>query len=289
MTIVTPPAPPAPPVPGPQTPPPAGPTGPSSAARVVAILAIVVGGLVVVGTVASAVVSTAAAASTQTSTRTLPVDGVEDLDLDLAAGDLRVEFADVQDAQLEVTSSYGADRWTLRRDGSELVVASPDWRTGWFGNWFGSNGTAVLRLPQQLAGLDADLDVSAGDLDVAGDFADLELTVGAGRLEVRGSADDLSADISAGRADLDIADARSADLHVSAGQLVTTLTGRQPEEITLDVSAGALELAVPQGEYRVTSDVSAGSFDNRIGSTPSASSTVDVTVSAGSAELRAGR
>ena len=288
MTTVTPPAPPAPPTPGPQTPPPTGPTGPSSAARVVSTLAIVVGGIVVVGAVTSAVVSTTAAASTQTSTRTLAVDGVEDLDLDLAAGDLRVEFADIQDAELEVTSSFGADRWTLRRDGSELVVASPDWPSGWFGNWFGSNGTSVLRLPQELAGLDADLDVSAGDLNVTGDFADLELTVGAGRLEVRGSADDLSADISAGRADLDIADARSADLNISAGELVANLSGRQPNEIELDVSAGSLELAVPRGEYNVTSDVSAGSFDNRIGSTPGASSTVDVKVSAGNAELRAG-
>jgi len=53
------------------------------------------------------------------------------------------------------------------------------------------------------------------------------------------------------------------------------------------VSAGRLDIVVPEGEYDVTSDVSAGDFDNRVGSVPGADSTVDVSVSAGKVVLRA--
>jgi hypothetical protein len=53
------------------------------------------------------------------------------------------------------------------------------------------------------------------------------------------------------------------------------------------VSAGSLNLTVPDGEYNVTSEVSAGGFENKIGSSPDADSTVDVQVSAGQVVLRA--
>jgi hypothetical protein len=95
-------------------------------------------------------------------------------------------------------------------------------------------------------------------------------------------------DVSAGRADLDLADVRSAEITVSAGALVGELTGDQPDAITLEVSAGSADLTVPEGDYDVSSDVSAGQFDNQVGSTPGASSTVRVDVSAGQAVLRAG-
>ena len=44
---------------------------------------------------------------------------------------------------------------------------------------------------------------------------------------------------------------------------------------------------MPDGEYDVVSDVTAGDFDNRVGSTPDADSSVSVQVSAGKAVLRA--
>ena len=93
--------------------------------------------------------------------------------------------------------------------------------------------------------------------------------------------------MSAGRADLDLDDVATATLSVSAGALNAILAGAQPDAIGVDVSAGSMELTVPEGEYDVTSDVSAGGFDNRVGSSPGASSTIDVQVSAGQVLLRA--
>jgi hypothetical protein len=284
-TTLTPP--PLPPVAGPPEPDPQQP-GTRTSSKVIAILTMALGGALILGTIGTTVVSTVAAASIQTTGRSLAVDDVDALDVDLAAGTLVVEFADVTEAELEVTGSFGADQWTLRTDGGTLVVASPDWHFGtpWF---FGNgNGRATLLLPSSLEGLDADFGLGAGDLTAEGEFGELELDLGAGRATLSGSAEVLTVDVSAGRADLDLADVRSAKLTVSAGSLVGTLTGDQPDAITLDVSAGSADLTVPEGDYDVSSDVSAGDLDNQIGSTPGASSTVRVDVSAGQAVLRAG-
>ncbi|HKP06850.1 MAG TPA: hypothetical protein VJU58_06320 [Microbacterium sp.] len=269
--------------------PPRPPSGGGS--RAVAIVVIVLGGIVLLGAGISAAVGTIASASVHTSTRAVDVAGVEALDVDAAAGTLRVEFTDVQEAELEVTSSWDADAWRLERDGDTLQVSSPD-RFGWFGwrGWFGDGGAdAVLRLPSSLDGLDANVSLAAGEFVTDGEFGELGLSLAAGSFDVSGSAESLTADVSAGRGTLELEGVGEADLTVSAGSLDATLTGTQPDTIDLDVSAGSLRLTVPEGEYDVRSEVSAGDFENGIGSTPGASSTVTVQVSAGQAVLKSGR
>ncbi|WP_341996218.1 DUF4097 domain-containing protein [Microbacterium sp. LWH7-1.2] len=280
------------------TPPPVTPDNPvepprpsSGGSRAVAIVVIVVGGIVLLGATISSAVGTIASASVHTSTRTVDAAGVDELNVDAAAGTLRVEFSDVREAELEVTSSWDADAWRLERDGDTLQVSSPD-RFGWFGwrGWFGDGGAdAVLRLPSSLDGLDADVSLAAGEFVTDGEFGDLALSLAAGSFDVSGSAESLSADVSAGRGTLELEGVREADLTVSAGSLDATLTGTQPDAMDLDVSAGSLRLTVPEGQYDVRSEVSAGDFENSIGSTPGASSTITVQVSAGQAVLKSGR
>ncbi|WEG08269.1 DUF4097 family beta strand repeat-containing protein [Microbacterium horticulturae] len=259
-------------------------------ARAVAIVAIVLGGALAVGSAGGAAASTLASAAQQTTSRAIPVAGVDDIDVDMGAGSMRVEFAAIDEAELTVTGGVSADRWTLRQDGSALRVASPDahfW--SWFG-WFGAhNGQAVLRLPQSLAGVDADLDLAAGALTADGEFGDLTVSAGAGRLQVKGSADAVSAEIDAGSADLQLADVGSADLQLNAGRMDARFTGAQPQRMTLSASAGSMDVVVPEGQYDVTQETDAGSFENRIGSVPGAASTVRVQVSAGSVILSSGR
>jgi hypothetical protein len=281
-----------PPPAGTDTPPPTGGGSPTrGSSRVIAIIVIAFGALVILGAIVSAVVTTIAAASVHTTSRSVDVSGVSDLNVDVAAGSLRVEFADVNAAELEVTSTWGADRWTLSHDGDSLVVASPEgwFGDGWpFGGWlWGGTGDAVLRLPQALEGSDADLSLAAGDLTVDGAFGELGLEVGAGRATIGGSADSVDAQISAGASQLDLENVDEATLSVSAGSMTASLTGTQPDSIKVDVSSGSMRLTVPEGDYDVASDVSAGDFDNRIGSVPGADSTITVQVSAGQAVLKA--
>jgi hypothetical protein len=280
------------------TPPPTAPERPGDprppaggSSRVVAIIVIVLGGIVLIGAMISAAVGTIASASVHTTTRTLDAAGVDELAVDTAAGSLRVEFADVSEAELEVTGSWGANEWRFDREGDTLEVSSPD-HFSWFGwgGWFGDQRTdAVLRLPSSLEGLDADISLAAGDFSTDGEFGALDLSLAAGSFDVSGSAESVIADVSAGRGTLEVDGASTADLTVSAGALDATLTGAQPDSVEIDVSAGSLNLTVPEGDYDVSSDVSAGGFDNGIGSTPGASSTIKVQVSAGEAVLTSAR
>lgn len=286
MTTITPPPPTAP-----ERPPVEPPRPSAGGSRVVAIIAIVIGALVLLGSAGSAIAGTLVSASVQTTSRSVDATGVDRLVVDTAAGGFRIEFADVDDAELEVTGSWGADRWTLERDGGTLEVRSPH-VFGWmnWGGWFDDRGTeAILRLPSELEGLDADVNLSAGDLVAEGDFGDLDLDISAGRADVQGSAETLTGDMSAGRGELVLDDVSRIGLSVSAGSLEARFTGAQPDAVTLGVSAGSLRVTLPQGSYDVSSDVSAGGFDNGLGSTPGAASTVRVTVSAGEVVLRSDR
>lgn len=282
-TIEPPQVPPVPPTPPVSEQPPA-PRTPGSA-RVVAILVACFGALVVLGAAAWAIFMTVTSSIVHSSARTVDTSGVTELDADVSASSFEIVFADVDEAELTVRGAFGAERWTLERDDDALRISSPN---GWIGGgWFlGGAGDAVLSLPRSLEGLSADITINAGDFETDGRFDDIDLELNAGRADMQGQASDVSVHGNAGRADVTLAQVSEAELSVSAGELNSAFTGRQPESITIDVSAGSLTAVVPDGEYDVSSDVSAGGFDNRIGSDPSASSTIHVEVSAGQVTLR---
>lgn len=273
-----------------------GDTGRSSGATAVMILTAVVGGMALLGSGATAAVAATGslvASSTEGTDSVLSEDasGIQDIDLDVDAGNMRIEFGDVDDAELAVTNSRGP-AWTLERDGDSLVVRSPEFEFGWwFGSWFGDDQSAVLTLPESLreSALDADLTLDAGSLDVVGDFGDLDITVNAGALDVEGAAISLTIDMSAGRADATLDGVDEADLTVAAGDLNVELTGPAPSQTTIDVSAGSLDLTVPDESYSITQDVSAGSLDAKVDQSSGTRRVIDVSLSAGSVTIRPGR
>lgn len=273
-----------------------GDTGRSSGATAVMILTAVVGGMALLGSGATAAVAATGslvASSTEGTDSVLSEDasGIQSIDLDVDAGTMRIEFGDVDEAELAITDSRGA-AWTLERDGDSLVVRSPDFEFGWwFGSWFGDDQSAVLTLPESLreSALDADLTLDAGSLDVVGDFGDLDITVNAGALNVEGAASSLTIDMSAGRADATLDGVDQADLTVAAGDLNVELTGRAPSQTTIDVSAGSLDLTVPDESYSITQDVSAGSLDAKVDQSSDTRRVIDVSLSAGSVTIRPGR
>lgn len=274
---------------------PSGGGGSSSGARAIMIVTAIVGGIALLGSGATAAVAATGglvASSTEgtDSLQTADVAGLQGLDLDVDAGAMRIEFGDVDEAELSVTNSRGPG-WTLEREGDDLVVRSPEFRFGWwFGSWFGDDESAVLTLPESLrdAALDADLTLDAGSLDVAGDFGALDISVNAGALDIEGAASSLHIDMSAGRADAVLDGVDEADLSVAAGDLNVELTGRAPSQTTIDVSAGSLDLTVPDESYSIIQDVSAGSLDARVDQSGGARNTIEVSLSAGSATIRPG-
>nr|WP_201470540.1 DUF4097 family beta strand repeat-containing protein [Microbacterium hydrocarbonoxydans] len=290
-----------PPASGPAEPAPAQPqtaTEPSTGqggARAIMIVTAIVGGIALLGSGATAAVAATGglvSSSTEStgSLQTEDVAGIQGIDLDVDAGNMRIEFGDVDEAELSVANRRGPE-WTLEREGDDLVVRSPEFRFGWwFGSWVGDEESAVLTLPQKLqdAALDADLTLDAGSLDVIGDFGALDITVNAGALDIEGAASSLSIDMSAGRADAVLDGVGEADLTVAAGDLNVELTGRAPTQTTIDVSAGSLDLTVPDESYSIIQDVEAGSLDARVDQSGGARNTIEVSLSAGSATIRPG-
>lgn len=219
--------------------------------------------------------------------KTLDVEGVTELDLDADASSVRVQFGDVDEAELEVTSDSGRS-WTLERDGDELVVRRPDSPFNWFPNWFGDDERVVLTLPEELSGINADLTLDAGSLDVSGEFGRLDLNLSAGALDVEGSATSVGIDMSAGQADVLLDGVDEAELGISAGKLRVEFTGTAPTTTRVDASAGSVELTLPDVAYRITQEVDAGSLDATVEQTDSARRTIDVTLSAGGVNIRPG-
>lgn len=277
-----------------------GGSGPASGRTAVLIVTAVVGGIALLGAGGTAAFaasgdlfgsdrgSTVGGFAGDGDVKTLQVDGVTSLDLDADASAVRVQFGDVDEAELAVTNDSGRS-WTLERDGDELVVRRPDSLFNWFPNWFADEERVVLTLPDDLSGLDAELTLDAGSLDVAGEFGRLDLDLSAGALDVEGSATDVGIDMSAGQADVLLDDVDQSDLRISAGKLRVEFTGTAPSAIRVDASAGSVDLTVPDVEYSISQEVDAGSLDATVEQASSARRTIEVTLSAGNVNIRPGR
>ncbi|WP_435748487.1 DUF4097 family beta strand repeat-containing protein [Microbacterium sp. PMB16] len=272
-----------------------GPAAPESSSGVGAIMIVtaVVGGIALLGsggTAALAATGDLMSSSRPDSTQTVDVEGIDGIDLDVDGSNVRIEFGDVDEAELAITNGRGR-AWTFERDGDELIVHSPESSWGWwFGNWFGNEEIVVLTLPESLSGegLDGDLSLDAGNLEVAGDYGHLGVEVNAGSLGMDASADSIDMQMSAGRADIVLDGVDDAVLGVSAGSLDVELTGTPPSQTTIDVSAGSLDLTVPDVGYVITQDISAGSLDAKVKQSSTGGRTIDVNLSAGSVDIRPG-
>lgn len=269
-------------------PPPAGspqPAPPRSRATWITPVLGIIGGVVLVVALATATFAGIRVLNTDESTQSVDVAGVTDLDINASAAEFTIAYDDIDEAVLDVRGARG---WELERNGDSLEVHPPRrWIFGWN---FGSHERVTLTLPESMrsARLDADFVLSAGSLRAEGQFGAVDLEVSAGDARVEGSARQLDVEVSAGRADVALNDVSKAVLSVSAGRLDVDLGGTAPSEVEVDVSAGEMNLIVPDVSYAVSSDVSAGSFDNRVEVASSSPRTIDVDVSAGSATVRPG-
>lgn len=282
-TLTPPPVPPAHPAP-PQTQTPEARTG----SRALAITLGVVGGVVAIGAMglaaASSIASTVFTGQGGAQTVTADVAGVRGLDVSSNAGDFRIAFGDVDEAVLEAESDSGS--WTLRRDGDALVVDSP---RHWFGFSWDFRQSAVLTLPRSLEGVDLDVSISAGSFDAAGTFGEVSYDLSAGDFEIEGSATSLDADMSAGNSVIELSGLRTASFEVSAGDLWGDLTGGEaPDAIDIDVSAGSVELQLPDVPYAVTTESAFGDITSNVDESSRAPRTISVELAAGDVTLQAG-
>lgn len=262
----------------------------SSATKPIMILLAVIGGLTLLGVLLTTLFSAAVGLNRGSETMTADTTGVTGVNVDADASQFNLEFGAVSEATLE-TRGMNADGWHLGRDGTELEVQAPNqWMNWCFFNCNFEDNQVTLILPEELndGSLNADLELSAGRLVADGDFNRLDVELGAGEANVNGSARELDAQLSADSANLNLANVQSAELEVAAGRMITELTGDAPENINAEISAGRLDVTLPDTQYAVNSQVSAGNLDNQLDTSSASEHRVNVELSAGNATLRSG-
>ncbi len=218
------------------------------------------------------------------------VDDISRIDIDISRATLTTTFGDVPEATLDITSTgwRAEDPWTFEVDGDRLVVS--DRRQAWFLPFLGSRGvTAELTLPRDLEGtIDLEMDLAAGDVDVLGDYRQVDVQVAAGSAAFEGASTTLTVDVSAGDATIVTSGPESVDVEVSAGRVTADVTGTPPGSTVVDVSAGDVHLYLPDGDYAVSGEVSAGDRSIDVRTDPAAAATLQVDVSAGDATVAYG-
>ena len=214
-------------------------------------------------------------------------DGMTNLDVDVDSGDLAVACGPSESFVL--TQKNVTDRWHMDAEGGTVRVwQEPD--NNWLPQiWFFGKPAekAALEIPQSLCeqSLTADLSVDAGSLDVKADVDGATVDVRAGSLSLAGAANAVTANVAAGSADLNIDDAEQVAVEVSSGSVEGAFT-QVPERLTADIDAGSASLALPAGNYTVSSKAEAGSVSNNLTIDSSApAGAIDVSVDAGSASL----
>ncbi|MBD8478744.1 DUF2807 domain-containing protein [Microbacterium sp. CFBP 8794] len=271
--------------------PPLDPTPPAPPRRrgtalAVSIATIVVGGCVLLGAVVGTGVSAAATfrdSGTAVDAGETSTNGLTDLDVEVAGGALTIEYGDVADARLD-TSGRDSSGWTFERDGDTLRVSSP--RAGLVG-WAGDATSATLTLPRTSAttDLDARIDVAGGALDLDIDLASLTVELAGGTVDLSGSARTLDVSVAGGAASTTLTGVDTATFEVAGGNLSATLDGGAPAHTTVKVTAGSADVTLPDDAYDVTIDGGLGNVDNRLRTSPSATSVVDVEAELGQVSL----
>ena len=214
-------------------------------------------------------------------------DGMTNLDIDVDSGALSATCGASEGFVL--TQKNVTDRWHMDAEGGTVHVwqeSDNNWLPQiWF---FGKPAEEVaLEIPQSLCeqSLTADLSVDAGSLDVKADLSSATADVSAGSLSLSGAANVVTVNVAAGSADLNIDDAEQVDVEVRSGSVEGAFT-QVPEQLTADIGAGSASLALPAGNYTVSSKAEAGSVSNNLTIDPSApAGAIDVSVNAGSASL----
>lgn len=292
----------------PNPPTPTAPTAPAGRrSNWVFITTAIVGGVVLVGAIGAAALSGFAAITkpSNESPQSLTADAsdMKKIEVDASAAHVSIDChrdGAHADELAVLTASEGVQRWYLHMDRDTLRVGAERGPFGWFGNLnlFGLGAwepqTVSISLPEEAcvnSSLNADFDLSSGRLVAEGVYDALTLEVSAGEARVGGAARTVNADVSAGSAHLELSDVVDARLQVSAGGLFGEFDGAAPDRVRVDVSAGELDLALPDAHYLVASDVAAGNFDNllRTGGGTAGNHQIEVDVSAGKVTLRPGR
>ena len=223
-------------------------------------------------------------------------ESFDEIDLRVSAANVEVEFADIDEPQIVFDQGDTNLRMDSDVSGGVLTVKveHPGWGWfGWIGNgWWGWDEFASLKLtlPEAMEedAMTLGIDSSAGNLTVSGDYGDVSIDSTAGNVEIAGSARSMAISTTAGNVDL-------VDLSVSGTFRSDSTAGNGtfefstlPDSITVEATAGDLEVTLPGGSYRIETDTTAGNVQQNVNSDQNADRVYRFETTAGNIEINEG-
>jgi hypothetical protein len=183
--------------------------------------------------------------------------------LDVDASDTDVSFADVSEPV--ITFDQGGSTRSVDFEqqvrGDELRITANTRGFFPFGFWPFGNDTSTLDvvLPTSMndGSLALEFSSAAGNMNLDGDFSEVIISVTAGDLDLSGSADVLTLDSTAGDVRVDEYAVNQARLNSTAGDVTVELV-ELPDTLEIDSVAGDQDITLPDGEYRINTDTTAG-------------------------------
>lgn len=189
--------------------------------------------------------------------------------------DLRTSAADVEIHQLQVDKpelrfDQGNTNLRLEHSVSDGVLhitvdheglgwwGFGDWNFGDFGLWNNEGAKLIVALPEELDDVSITYDGTAGNLDVAGEYADVNLESTAGDLRLTGGADSLELTTTAGDVTMDDYSLRGPFRSESTAGEGAFQFSTLPERMDVRSTAGDVRVELPRGDYRIETDSTAG-------------------------------
>ncbi|MBS3179583.1 MULTISPECIES: DUF4097 family beta strand repeat-containing protein [unclassified Pseudoclavibacter] len=248
----------------------------------ITITVAIVGGMVVAGTLTSAVFNSLRDVMRDETTITESVAGVSSLRVDVDSVGIEIEFGDVSEAQLAVETKgfKQAGDWQLTTEGGELTVERAGGRSG---GPFGDEELS-LTLPRTLSGedLDAHITVSSGAASLEGDFGDLVIETNSGASNFEGSAANLTVSTGSGATNIEAEVSGDVVLAANSGAVNAVFTGSAPKGTDISLESGFGSVALPDGAYKVESNLSESGMANvNVRQSDDAESTLSVSVGSG--------
>lgn len=246
-------------------------TGRSKTLRNILLIA---GSIIILAVLATAAARVASALGREDTSGDFAVSGDFDtIDLRATAADIVVGYGAVSQAELHF--DQGDSNLTLGHSVSNGVLRISVENGGWgwwgFGDWgFWNHEGARLGvvLPEGLEGDDVVLllDTTAGNMQIDGTFGDVRVESTAGDVSLAGEAQNLEVRTTAGDVRLDgyrlngslSGDSTAGDTFYGFSSL--------PEAIDISSTAGNVTVELPDGDYRIETDTTAGEIRQDVSS-----------------------
>ncbi|TQL47356.1 putative adhesin [Homoserinimonas aerilata] len=219
-------------------------------------------------------------------------ESFETVEVKTSAADVDIVMdprADVPELRYDQGDTNLQFDYSVRDDTLVVSIGNDGW-FGWFGggvfgDWSAESAKLTLLLPETEGRLDVNLETTAGDVRVDGDYADVSVRSTAGDITLSGSVNDLRLESTAGTAELDDLAVRGAFRSETTAGDMDFAFAELPSSIDVESTAGNVRIGLPDGRYRIDANSTAGDISSDVSSDAKADRVYRISTTAGDIEV----